>query len=141
MNIQSRQDFLAWITERNYFEEIFFANIQPMPTLPNTGQVPERVSFDIGIPTTIDWTAGEKTLFIFQRVLASGITEWSSSDIDFEPDPIYADRPIEKDKIQKNRHDVEIVLHSMSTGKERIISADWPAGAVDEILIHKKKAK
>jgi hypothetical protein len=94
MNIQSRQDFLAWITERNYFEEIFFANIQPMPTLSNTGQVPERVSFDIGIPTTIDWTAGEKTLFIFQRVLASGITEWSSSDIDFEPDPIYADRGI-----------------------------------------------
>lgn len=60
---------------------------------------------------------------------------WRNAD-----DLCYA-KPIEKDKIQKNRHDVEIVLHSMTTGKERIISADWPAGAVDEILIHKKKAK
>ncbi|MBX9685465.1 MAG: hypothetical protein K2X27_02110 [Candidatus Obscuribacterales bacterium] len=38
-----------------------------------------------------------------------------------------------------NRHDAEIVLHSMSTGKERIISNNWPATAVDGILIEKKK--
>lgn len=96
MKIKSRQDFLEWITERHYFVEIFFANIQPMPMpmLQSIEQVPEIVSFDIGIPTTIDWIAGEETLFIFQRVVASGITEWSSSDINFGPDPIYADRGI-----------------------------------------------
>ncbi len=40
---------------------------------------------------------------------------------------------------QSNTHDAEIVLHSMSTGKDRIISANWPKRAVTDILIHKKK--
>jgi hypothetical protein len=40
-----------------------------------------------------------------------------------------------------NHHDSEIVLHSMSTGKEKTISADWPVNAVDGILIKKKSKK
>lgn len=96
MKIQSRQEFSDWLSEHyHYCEEIFVANLRPVPGLPDEKQqVPEAVSFDIGHPTSIDWCAGERTLFIFQNVLAKGITDWSSEDTDFDPDPIYADRGI-----------------------------------------------
>ncbi len=43
------------------------------------------------------------------------------------------------EKTGANKHKSEIVLHSMSTGKEKTLSANWPAAAVTDILIEKAK--
>lgn len=45
-----------------------------------------------------------------------------------------------KDK-SADHHDAEITLHSLSTGKDLSISENWPASAVDEILMPKKDKK
>jgi hypothetical protein len=45
-------------------------------------------------------------------------------------------KPLEKKSA--NDHDAEVVLRSISTGQERVISETWPKAAVDGFLIHDK---
>lgn len=73
--------------------------------------------------------------------LATGAIEELNTDPGVQPgwrnsDEVCFAKP-GKEK-QANHHDSEVVLHSMSSGKDRILSENWPESAVDEILIHKK---